>query len=314
MQRWRPPPRHGVSAVKAMLSGRVPDDGRTYLAAAAGDSPYESGTLLAPGLVLAGRTPTWVYPDFPEEPEELLAADIPVLYSGSDAVVVDKPHGLPSTPNGRLLRATAQSLMRVRLQEPELVAAHRLDRDTRGLLVLARNPVTRGFLQTQFQRREVSKTYQALAADIPEIGSQWQDVQLPMLKIKDDPQVKVVDGERSRLTVTRIRKLASSAGAEARPVEATRAGTPTAVYELQPLTGYTHQLRVLMNHLGAPIYGDDTYPEYRPGAGALRLRAVAIELALVASLKNRQRIEIERCLEDPWAQWGNWPSWRAGPR
>ena len=305
MQRWRPAPRHGVSAVKAMLSGRVPDDGRTYLAAAAGDSPYEPGTSLAPGLVLAERTPTWVYPDFPEEPAELLAADIPVLYSGPDAVVVDKPHGLPSTPNGRLLRATAQSLMRVRLQEPELVAAHRLDRDTRGLLVLARNPATRGFLQTQFQRREVSKTYQALAADIPEIGSQWQEVQLPMLKIKDDPQVKVVGGERSRLTVTRIRKLASRAGAEARPVEATRAGTPTAVYELQPLTGYTHQLRVLMNHLGAPIYGDDTYPEYRPGAGALCLRAVAIELALVASSKNRQRIEIERCLEDPWAQWGS---------
>lgn len=120
--------------------------------------------------------------------------------------------------------------------------------------------------------------------------------------------MKVVDGERSRLTVTRIRKLASRAGAEARPVEATRAGTPTAVYELQPLTGYTHQLRVLMNHLGAPIYGDDTYPEYRPGVGALCLRAVAIELALVASLKNRQRIEIERCLEDPWAQWGSWLS------
>ena len=305
MQRWRPPPRHGVSAVKAILSGRVPDDGRTYLAAAAGDSPYAPGTLLVPGLVLVGRTPTWVYPDFPEEPSELLAADIPVLYSGSDAVVVDKPHGLPSTPNGRLLRATAQSLMRVRLQEPELVAAHRLDRDTRGLLVLARNPATRGFLQTQFQRREVSKTYQALAADIPEIGTQWQEVQLPMLKIKDDPQVKVVDGKRARLTVTRVRKLASRAGAEAAPAQTTRAGTPTAVYELQPRTGYTHQLRVLMNHLGAPIYGDDTYPEYRPGAGALCLRAVAIELALVASSKNRQRIEIERCLEDPWSQWGS---------
>lgn len=254
-----------------MLSGRVPDDGRTYLAAAAGDSPYEPGTLLAPGLVLSGRTPTWVYPDFPEEPAELLAADIPVLYSGPDAVVVDKPHGLPSTPNGKLLRATAQSLMRVRLQEPELVAAHRLDRDTRGLLVLARNPATRGFLQTQFQRREVSKTYQALAADIPEIGPQWREVQLPMLKIKDDPQVKVVDGEQARLTVTRIRKLASSACVEAISADATHAGTPTAVYELQPRTGYTHQLRVLMNHLGAPIYGDDTYPEYRPGGGRVAL-------------------------------------------
>jgi len=236
-----------------------------------------------------------------------LAADIPVVYSGPDAVVVDKPHGLPSTPNGRLLRATAQSLMRVRLQEPELAAAHRLDRDTRGLLVLARNPDTRGFLQTQFQRREVSKTYQALAADIPEIGPQWQEVRLPMLKIKDDPQVKVVDGEKSRLTVTRIRKLASRAGAEYSHAKTSHVGVSTAAYELQPLTGYTHQLRVLMNHLGAPIYGDDTYPEYRPGAGALRLRAVAIELALVASTKNRQRIEIERCLEDPWSQWGSLP-------
>ena len=168
-----------------MLRGAVPDDGRTYLAAAAGDSPFAPGTPLSPGLVLVGQTPTWVYPDFPEEPAELLAADIPILYSGPDAVVVDKPHGLPSTPNGKLLRATAQSLLRVRLQEPELVAAHRLDRETRGVLVLGRNPITRGFLQTQFQRREVTKTYQALAADIPQIGEQWQELRLPMLKVKD---------------------------------------------------------------------------------------------------------------------------------
>ena len=119
--------------------------------------------------------------------------------------------------------------------------------------------------------------------------------------------MKVVDGEQARLTITRIRKLASSACVEAITADATHAGTPTAVYELQPRTGYTHQLRVLMNHLGAPIYGDDTYPEYRPGAGALRLRAVAIELALEASIRNRQRIEIERCLEDPWSQWGAEP-------
>ena len=64
----------------------------------------------------------------------------------------------------------------------------------------------------------------------------------------------------------------------------------------------------MMNHLGAPIYGDDTYPAYCPGTGALQLRAVVIELALVASeekgaIKNRQRIAIDRCLEDPWSQW-----------
>ena len=81
-----------------MLTGRVPDDGRIYLAAAAGDSPFAPGTPLEPGLALVDPTPTWVYPDFPEEPAELLAADIPILYSGPDALVVDKPHGLPSTP------------------------------------------------------------------------------------------------------------------------------------------------------------------------------------------------------------------------
>ena len=284
----------------------MPDDGRTYFAAAAGDSPFAPGTLLAPGLGLPVATPAWVYPDFPEEPAELLAAEIPILYSGPDAVVVDKPHGLPSTPNGRLLRATVQSLLRVRMDEPELVAAHRLDRDTRGLLVLSRNPATRGFLQSQFQRREVSKTYQALAADTPYVDARWRELRLPMLKIKDDPQVRVVDAAGARATVTRIRKLATRAAG-------------VAVYELQPLTGHTHQLRVVMNHLGVPIHGDDTYPHYCPGAGALHLRAVAIELALVASTyngtngtansghcetKSRQRIEIERCLEDPWAQWG----------
>ena len=292
-----------------MLRGSVPDDGRTYLAAAAGDSPFAPGTPLSPGLVLVGRTPTWVYPDFPEEPAELLAADIPILYSGPDAVVVDKPHGLPATPNGKLLRATAQSLLRVRLQEPELVAAHRLDRETRGVLVLARNPITRGFLQTQFQRREVTKTYQALAADIPQVGEQWQELRLPMLKVKDDPQVRVVGAASARRgakpTITRIRKRGRRECWQA-------AGGATAVYELQPVTGHTHQLRVLMHHLGAPIIGDDTYPHYRPGTAALHLRAVAIDLALVASQENgastsarktRQRIELERCLEDPWSGW-----------
>ncbi len=307
-----------------MLTGRVPDDGRAYLAAAAGDSPFAPGTPLEPGLALVDPTPTWVYPDFPEEPAELLAADIPILYSGPDALVVDKPHGLPSTPNGRLLRATVQSLMRVRLREPELVAAHRLDRDTRGLLVLSRNPATRGFLQSQFQRREVEKTYQAMAPDIPEIGAQWQEVALPMLKVKDDPQVRVGSAAalptqptlstqlkpqgRAKPTVTRIRKLATRRCVATAETNAAAGTAATAVYELQPRTGHTHQLRALMNHLGAPIYGDDTYPEYHPGTGALQLRAVAIKLALVASeekgaIKNRQRIAIDRCLEDPWSQW-----------
>ena len=86
----------------------MPDDGREYVAAAAGDSPFAAGTALPPGAPLESPTPAWVHPHLAPEPQWLLDLDIPLVAETADAVVIDKPHGLPSTPNGGLLRATAQ--------------------------------------------------------------------------------------------------------------------------------------------------------------------------------------------------------------
>lgn len=305
LQRWWPEPREGVSAVRVILRDRVPDDGRVYVAAAAGDSPYAAGTTLVPGAVLPTPTPAWTHPHLPAEPQWLLDVDVPVVAETPDALVIDKPHGLPSTPNGRLLRATVQSLLRVRRNEPDLVAVHRLDRWTGGLLVLSRRPETRGFLQTQFQRREVGKVYRAIAPDLSWLSvGREQLVKLRMLKVKDDPQVRIVrsaSAPRSVMTTTLIEKLRRVRAAGGRQMLAGEQWE----YRLQPRTGHTHQLRALMNHLGAPIMADDTYPVYRPLSleerpeVPLRLRAVALRIRLDAAKDQVHHLDISG---SPWTE------------
>ena len=122
LERWSPTPRQGISAQRVMLSGCVPDDGVAYLAAAAGDSPFAPGEPLEPGTPLAHPIPAWFHPTTGDEPPHLLNSDVPIVGETPDVLVVDKPHGLPSTPNGRLMRATAQTLLRKSREEPDLVA------------------------------------------------------------------------------------------------------------------------------------------------------------------------------------------------
>lgn len=313
LSRWSPQPIAGISAQRVVLRGAIPDDGVRYIAAAAGDSPFTAGEILLPGTVLDRPVPAWFHPQTGPEPQHLLDLEIPIVAETPDLLVVDKPHGLPSTPNGPLMRATAQTLLRVRRDEPELTAAHRLDRLTGGLLLLVRRPQARGFYQSQFQNHTIRKTYEATtsvahvdaalshavlgaegagAAPEPrgvEEGAMGVDagllasgsrekVELWMRKEKGDPHVRVVGaGQGGKRTVTWV----------------TRTGERT--FRLEPLTGHTHQLRVLMNHLGLPIAGDDTYPNYAPNdvwnpdTEKLQLRAVQLELELPEGIRRTFR-------------------------
>lgn len=246
----------------------VPADGIEYFAAAAGDSPIPAGMKLSPGQLLSVPQPAWFHPDVDPglEPAGLASLKILIIARTADILLVNKPHGLPATPQGRVVWNCAQSRLRRELGEPDLVAVHRLDRLTGGLLLFSRRQSTRGLLHTQFERREVAKTYEAIAptdAVVPGQGAVEEEpmlVELRMRKVKHDPQVKVV-AEGDKITRTWIRKLpataSSAAGMSGEPDEG------LARYELRPITGHTHQLRVLMNHCGAPIVGDDTYPSYK---------------------------------------------------
>ncbi|QPK80295.1 pseudouridine synthase [Corynebacterium lizhenjunii] len=232
----RPPAREGISATKTVLRGVVPPG--QFWAARAGDSPFAPGTLLEPGTQLLGPVPAWHFPDLPEEAP--IPFDYQVLHVDADLIIVHKPHFLPTTSNGRLVRQTLQTRLRVDFAEPDIVPLHRLDRLTAGVVVCSRNPQTRAAYQQLFSQRQVRKTYQARTVrPLSPVSPPPQEIVLGMRKVKG-----------------------------CRQVLADAAGTPTRTWvqphpeyvELRPLTGHTHQLRVLLNHLGAPIVGDDTYP------------------------------------------------------
>ncbi|AKK02810.1 23S RNA-specific pseudouridylate synthase [Corynebacterium epidermidicanis] len=220
-----------------MLSGRVPDS-PVFYAGRAGDSPFQFGEIIPAGTVLVKPVLAWFHPDTAHE--AAIPFDYAVVGTAAGLVVVDKPCFLPATSNGRLVRETVQTRLRVRYRNPDIVPVHRLDRLTCGLLACATDVAARGFYQQQFAERTARKTYRARLCAEPGIGSEWQEIVLPMRRVPGQRAVEVaVGGVETR---THVRALDSR------------------LVELQPLTGFTHQLRVVCAYLGAPIEGDDTYP------------------------------------------------------
>lgn len=253
----KPPAREGISWRKVVLpAGRVAQG--EYVAARAGDSPRAAGTVIQAGDVLPTAVPAWLWPGVPDEP--VIPFDYRVLSTSSDFIAVDKPHFLPVTSNGRIVRETVQTRLRVREDNPHIAPVHRLDQLTSGVVLCSTNPRTRAPYQQLFERRQVEKTYRAVVRGEHGLSEEPTTIALGMRKRGR----RVVVDPLGKQTVTLARALSE------------------AEVELRPLTGHTHQLRVVMNHLGAPIVGDDTYP-VDTGRGVydfstpLELRAISLK-------------------------------------
>lgn len=215
-----------------MLHGVVPD-APDYFAGRAGDSPYQEGERIAPGTVLPKPVLAWYHLEVPPEPP--IPFDYQILHVDDDLIVVDKPHFLPTTSNGRIVRETLQTRLRQDFGEDDIVPLHRLDRLTAGIVVCSRRAATRAAYQRIFAERNIDKHYVAWCEGL--VGS--MTVELGMRRVRGARQV-LVDATGTP-TVTHLRGIGKRV-------------------DLWPVTGHTHQLRVVMAHLGAPILGDDTYP------------------------------------------------------
>ena len=166
-----------------------------------------------------------------------------ILFQDAHLLVVDKPHFLPVTPSGRFLHQTLLVRLKKSTGLSDLTPIHRLDRETAGVMLFSHNAETRGQYQSMFQRKTMSKTYHALAAHLP-------GLQFPLRHCS-----RMEEAEKFFV----MRETAGQPNSETL-VNILERRDEYSLYQLQPITGKKHQLRLHMSSLGAPIVNDSFYP------------------------------------------------------
>lgn len=195
-----------------------------------------------------------------------IVTGIRILFADDDVLVVDKPAGMPSVPARTPLDPPDVGAVLRRTHGP-LEAVHRLDRDTTGLLVLARSTAARAALGRSFEAGAVSKRYRAVVRG--RLSATHGTIHLPLADDRERPPRKRVDPILGRRATTRW-----AVGGEA----VDEASRPLTLVVLEPITGRSHQLRVHLAWLGCPIVGDRLYGRADPGVGpALALCSVALD-------------------------------------
>jgi tRNA pseudouridine32 synthase/23S rRNA pseudouridine746 synthase len=166
-----------------------------------------------------------------------------VLYQDEHILVADKPHFLPVIPAGRFLHQTLLVRLRMNDKLQDLVPIHRLDRETAGVVLFSVNPRTRGHYTSLFRNRKVRKVYEALAPTL-------DTAQFPKMR-----RSRIVRGE----PFFRMQEISGEANSETHVSTISNLGRNT-LYQLVPVTGRKHQLRLHLAGLGIPIINDKLYP------------------------------------------------------
>jgi tRNA pseudouridine32 synthase/23S rRNA pseudouridine746 synthase len=181
-----------------------------------------------------------------------MAMDIPILFEDGESLVIDKPGGLPierPRAGGASLEDRLDEL-KLGFQRPP-VPVHRIDTDTSGCLLLARNPKALKRFARAFEERQVGKRYLGILAGVPR--SAEGTVELALSKISSaEKGWRMIPARKGKPSVTHWRIVAEAGG--------------RALVEFRPETGRTHQIRVhAASGIGVPLLGD---PVYGDGKGA----------------------------------------------
>lgn len=189
----------------------------------------------------------------------------PILFEDGEALIIDKPAGLPlDTPRaGGISLDDHLDAFRLGFQRAP-APVHRLDRDTSGCLLLARNPRALKRFSRAFEDRLVEKRYLGIVNGVPD--AQEGTISLSLSKISSEKDGwRMIPAKKGKPAVTHWRLLATAGG--------------LSLIEFRPETGRTHQIRVhAASGLGLPLLGDPVYGQPRKGARTM-LHAAGLVIA-----------------------------------
>lgn len=222
------------------------DDGRVSVAG----RPVKPATRVAAGQTVVIR--------YPKQEEPPAATDrLAVLHEDDWLLAVDKPAGVLSHPTDKIVANAVTTILAKQFPGAKLHLAHRLDRETSGLLLLAKDPHTASLLHAAFLAHRIQKTYAALVSGRVE----WERKRVDVPIGEDGGEIHV-------------RQKAGHGQPAVTDFERRAAGKDVSLLHALPRTGRLHQIRVHAAHVGHPVLGDKLYA----GDGALYMKAVRKEL------------------------------------
>jgi tRNA pseudouridine32 synthase/23S rRNA pseudouridine746 synthase len=222
------------------------------------------------------------------EDERLIPFTETILFQNDHLLVACKPHFLPVIPGGGYVNECLLNRLRKRTENNDLVPLHRIDRETAGVVMFSVNRTTRGLYSRLFADGMIAKSYQALAEYGH--GPEKRDWTVENRIVKGEPwfRMRTVPGDPNARSKIRLKDVNGT----------------IARFDLFPVTGKTHQLRIHMSGLGFRILNDRYYPDLQPEQAddfekPLRLVAKTVRFRDPISNKN---MEFHSERELPWQQ------------
>jgi len=206
------------------------------------------GSLITTQSLFQPQQRVYYYREVESEPS--IPFEEKIVFQDQHILVVYKPHFLAVIPSGIYVNECLQNRLRRSTGIETLQALHRLDRVTAGLVIFSANPDTRHRYHQLFKTRQIHKTYQAIAkiSDGEDLINQEWVIKNRIVQCEPRFRMRVTEGEANSHSVVRC----------------LQQSTQKALFELNPVTGKTHQLRVHMQALGWPILNDKYYPQLQP--------------------------------------------------
>lgn len=206
-----------------------------------------SGNALLPDSACKTGERIYYYRELQQETEIPFYESI--IYRDEHILVADKPHFLPVIPSGQYVQQTLLVRLKNSTGIADLAPIHRIDKDTAGLVLFSVNPATRDAYQSLFRSRAVTKIYHAIAPLLEErtlSENKMFPFQYCSRLIEDEQFFRTQEAAGEPNSATHIDLIKKTAG--------------LGLYQLQPVTGRKHQLRVHLASLGIPICHDPLYP------------------------------------------------------